>query len=102
MKYYHLTIIRDGVIKTSFCELSSIASYLEFERSVGRDTHILMDRELTKEQYDAECGILSRLNWGLPHDDQVTEVVNDVLDVLTSPGVPNLNWVISRLKTLVP
>ena len=51
MKYYHLTIIRNGKHQTIFGEMSSIAAFLLFEKEVGHETFILYSREMTQEEY---------------------------------------------------
>jgi hypothetical protein len=52
MKYYHLTILRDGKYVTAFAHTSSITNFLLIEKTLGREVHILYSREIDEEQYN--------------------------------------------------
>ena len=51
MKYYHLTILRDGKYITAFACTTSIANFLLIEKELGREVYILYSREITEEEY---------------------------------------------------
>jgi hypothetical protein len=53
MKYYHLTILRDGEYVTAFACTTSITNFLLFEKELGREVHILYSREITEEEYNS-------------------------------------------------
>ncbi len=53
MKYYHLTILRDGKYVTAFAYITSITNFLLNEKILGKEVHILYSREIDEEQYDA-------------------------------------------------
>lgn len=52
MKYFHLTIIRDGQYQTLFGSLTSLENFLAIELELGRQTHILYSRELSESEYE--------------------------------------------------
>jgi hypothetical protein len=52
MKYYHLTILRDGKYVTVFAHTISITNFLLIEKILGREVHILYSREIDEEQYN--------------------------------------------------
>jgi hypothetical protein len=52
MKYYHLTILRDGKYVTAFAHTTSITKFLLIEKTLGREVHILYSREIDEEQYN--------------------------------------------------
>lgn len=52
MKYYHLTILRDGKYVTAFAHTTSITNFLLIEKTLGREVHILYSREIDEEQYN--------------------------------------------------
>jgi hypothetical protein len=52
MKYYHLTILRDGKYVTAFAHTSSITNFLLIEKTLGREVYILYSREIDEEQYN--------------------------------------------------
>lgn len=53
MKYYHLTILRNGKYETIFAYISSIEKFLLIEKELGREVHILYSREITEEEYNS-------------------------------------------------
>ena len=53
MKYYHLTILRNGKYETIFTYISSIEKFLLIEKELGREVHILYSREITEEEYNS-------------------------------------------------
>jgi hypothetical protein len=53
MKYYHLTILRNGKYDTAFAYTTSITNFLLNEKILGNEVHILYSREIDEEQYDA-------------------------------------------------
>jgi hypothetical protein len=52
MKYYHLTILRDGKYVTAFAHTTSITNFLLIEKNLGREVHILYSRESSQEEYN--------------------------------------------------
>jgi hypothetical protein len=51
MKKYHLTVLRDGIYKTIFGEISSIEAFVKIEQELGREIHVLYSRELSNEEW---------------------------------------------------
>ena len=52
MKYYHLTILRDGKYVTEFAHTTSITNFLLIEKTLGREVHILYSRDIDEEEYN--------------------------------------------------
>ena len=52
MKYYHMTVKRDGVRFTVFTLTSSIAHFLAIEKELGRRTFVEYSREIDREEYE--------------------------------------------------
>ena len=51
MKRYHLTFLRDGKYVTRFAEVSSLEAFMATEIELGRQIHLLYNRELTIDEW---------------------------------------------------
>jgi hypothetical protein len=50
-KFYHLTILRNGIYQTIFGEFTSITTFLLIEKEIGNETFVLYSREITDDEY---------------------------------------------------